>query len=398
MQPLLYLVHRIPYPPNKGDKIRSYNILRYLSQFYDIYLGTFIDTAEDEQYQSKVKSFCKEAHFEKINPKINKIKSLTGFFTNQALSIPYYASSSMQKWVDKIIVKHDIKTALAFSSPVAQYIMDKDLHKIMDFIDIDSDKWRQYSLSHKGIMSAIYAREAKYLYQYEKQISQKFDTSIFVSNKEAQHFKSMLSKDKIEPLPQIQGVSNGIDVDFFNPDLDYQNPYPKDKKILVFTGAMDYWANVDAVIWFAKEVFTPLYESDSNYQFYIVGSSPSDKVKSLSSIPGVTVTGRVEDIRAYLSHAHLAVAPLRIARGIQNKVLEAMAMNKVVIATNNAMEGIIENKSIIENIKNTPQDQIKRIKQLMTKEEVNEIGKQSGSWIKDNYQWDSVLEPLKKLL
>lgn len=226
MQPLLYLAHRIPYPPNKGDKIRSYNILRYLSKYYDIYCGTFIDTPADIKYQQKVNSLCKKTHFEIINPKLCKIKSLKGFLTKQALSISYYSSSSMQRWVDHVIAKNDIKIVLAFSSPVAQFVMDKPLHKIMDMIDIDSFKWQQYSQSYNGMMSLIYAREAKLLFKYEQEIAEKFNATFFVSDKEAEHFKSLINEPDNK---KIIGISNGVDFDYFDPKIVFQSPYPKEK-------------------------------------------------------------------------------------------------------------------------------------------------------------------------
>ncbi len=395
MKPLLYLVHRIPYPPNKGDKIRSYNILRYLSQHYDIYLGTFIDNTDDSQYQDKVRSYCQQTHFEMIKPQLSKLKSLSGLVTGQALSIPYYASKSMQQWVDEVIEKNNIDTVLAFSSPMAQFVIAKnELHKVMDFIDIDSDKWRQYSGSHKGLMSWIYAREADYLFQYEQEVADKFAASTFVSDKEAEHFKT-LSHNRDN---NISGVSNGIDFSYFDPTLAYEPIYPQDKKVLVFTGAMDYWANCDAVIWFAEAVFKKLYLLDNNYQFYIVGSNPSKAVQDLAQQSGIVVTGRVEDIRPYIAHAFIAIAPLRIARGIQNKVLEAMAMNKAVVATHNAMEGIIINDDIANCVADTAEGQMTIIDKLSKNNLADTLGQSLRTWVKNNYQWSSVLQPLKTLI
>ena len=147
--------------------------------------------------------------------------------------------------------------------------------------------------------------------------SQGCDVCCFVSDKEAEHFKYLLKDagNRVVQTKQIIGVSNGIDFDYFNPDLKYLNPYPADKNILVFTGAMDYWANIDAVDWFAKTIFKELYQYDNNYQFYIVGSSPSAEVQALEKLPGITVSERAEDIRPYIKYATIAIAPLRIARG-----------------------------------------------------------------------------------
>jgi len=141
-----------------------------------------------------------------------------------------------------------------------------------------------------------------------------------------------------------------------------------------------------------------LHQYDNNYQFYVVGSSPTAEVQALEKLPGIKVTGRVEDIRSYIKYAAISVAPLRIARGIQNKVLEAMAMNKVVIATQNAMEGIKMYADLTENIQDTVQGQVKRIRQLVKSENLEQMGKSSADWVKTQYQWKTVLAPLKDLL
>ena len=393
---MLFLVHRIPFPPNKGDKIRSYHLLHFLSQQYDVYLGAFIDDPQDEQYRTNVSELCKAVYLETINPLIAKFKSLTGFIQSEALSVPYYSSPGMQRWVNTIIAKHEIKKVLAFSSPMAQFLeyLPDDTLKIMDFVDIDSDKWQQYCQTHKGLMSWIYLREAKYLFEYEKKIARKFDASLFVSEQEAQMFRQMFP----EAADKTHGVSNGVDIDYFSPDFCSDSPYNADKNVLVFTGAMDYWANCDAVIWFANEIFPLLYQQDNRFEFYIVGSKPTAPVKALRSIPGVCVTGWVEDVRPYIKHAFLSVAPLRIARGIQNKVLEAMAMGKAVIATQNAIEGI----KLPENIKNLVSDSIEeqlgRIRLLTDTKLRQSIETSSRQWISEHYSWQQTLKPLYQLI
>ncbi len=395
-EPLLFLVHRIPFPPNKGDKIRSFHILQFLSRQYDVYLGAFIDDPQDEQYRSKVTAFCKNAHLEALNPAMAKIRSLSGLLSNNALSIPYYSSSEMQKWVNSTLQSHQIKKVLAFSSPMAQFVehLSDGVLKIMDFVDIDSDKWKQYCKTHKGLMSWVYAREAKQLFKYEKHIACLFDASLFVSDQEAHMFKTLAP----ESAAKVHGVSNGVDTDYFTPDFSDNSPYQNNKKVLVFTGAMDYWANCDAVIWFANEIFPLLYKVDKNYEFYIVGSKPTETVQALSSLPGVTVTGRVEDIRPYIKYAHLCVAPLRIARGIQNKVLEAMAMGKAVVATSNAIEGIQLPEKLTQWVADSEQAQAKIIGKLADDKLRNTIEKEAGQWIKNSYSWDFTLKPLAQLM
>ncbi len=336
---LLYLCHRIPYPPNKGDKIRSYHLLRYLSEHYDVYLGAFIDDPSDWKYVSAVKEFCSETFFRPLNPSRAKLRSLTALFTGDALTLPYYGNRKMEAWVNGIIKQHHIKRVIVYSSAMAQYV---DEHKtslekrVIDFVDIDSDKWRQYAEKKNWPMNWIYRREAEKLFDYEKFIATSFDASLFVSSAEADLFRSMVSvRDE-----KIAYYNNGVDTDYFSPSSDLVNPYPEDRDVVVFTGAMDYWPNIDAVIWFAQEVLPVIVRHNPDLYFYIVGSNPSENVKKLADLPHIEVTGRVEDIRPYLQFAKAAVAPMRVARGIQNKVLEAMAMEKVVVVTPQGYEGI----------------------------------------------------------
>jgi len=340
--PLLYLVHRIPYPPNKGDKIRSYHILSYLAKSFDIYLGAFIDNPSDWQYESELEALCKIVHLVGLNPRRAKIKSLIGLTKGVALTIPYYHSKKMQDWVDLVLDDFNITQAVVFSSAMAQYLSGKKyngIQRVIDFVDVDSDKWAQYGKKQTWPMSSIYARESQCLLSFERQIAKEFDVNYFVSETEARHFKSLAP----ESINKVDHFNNGVDTDYFSPLKVFENPYKNGLKIVTFTGAMDYWANVDAVVWFANAIFPQIVAQNSNCNMYIIGSSPTEQVKSLGKRKNIIVTGRVPDVRPYLSYADISVAPLRIARGVQNKVLEAMAMSCMVVASPEAAEGISAN-------------------------------------------------------
>src|SRR3569623_985863 len=186
-------------------------------------------------------------------------------------------------------------------------------------------------------MSWVYRREARTLLRYERRIAAAFDASVFVSDSEAALFRRRAPGG----APRVWGIHNGVDTDYFDPAQMLAVPYPLYEKPIVFTGAMDYWADVEAVVRFARKVFPIVREADEVAWYYIVGARPAAEVKELRRLPGVVVVGAVEDIRPYIAHAALAVAPLRIARGVQNKVLEAMAMAKAVVVTPQALDGIV---------------------------------------------------------
>lgn len=339
MNDLLYLTHRIPYPPNKGDKIRSFHLLRGMAKRWNVHLGTFVDDPDDWQHIPVLEDICVETKFVSLNPLMAKGRALRGLVTNTSLTMPYYASDILRRWVHEIADQKNLQFVVAFSSSMAQYVTPSitgSARTVVDFCDIDSDKWRQYSEKSTGIKRWIYAREANKLREEETAIARTLDASVLISNDEA----SVFCEQTGIPSASVHTVRNGVDTEYFDPELAHSNPYSSGQKAIVFVGAMDYWPNVDAVRWFAKTVFPSVLESNPEAVFYIVGSNPCREVKELENEPGIKVTGTVDDVRPYLRFANCVVAPLRVARGVQNKVLEAMAMARPVIATTMALEGI----------------------------------------------------------
>jgi sugar transferase (PEP-CTERM/EpsH1 system associated) len=336
VEDLLLLVHRIPYPPNKGDKIRSWHLLKHLAQRYRVHLATFVDDPDDWQYVPAVQAVCASSHFAPLAPRGARLRSLGAVLRNRSLSYDYYRDAGLRDWVDGTMRRHGIGRIVVFSSPMAQYAEAwPQARRIVDFCDVDSDKWRQYAERKPWPASMVFAYEAARLLRYERHVAATFDASLFVSAPEAELFRSLAP----ESAARTGWFSNGVDTAFFAPGA-YANPYAAGEKVLVFCGAMDYWPNIDAVQWFAAEVLPALRERDPSVRFAVVGARPAPEVQALAGQAGITVTGTVPDVRPYVAHATLSVAPLRVARGIQNKVLEAMAMAKPVLVTPQALEGI----------------------------------------------------------
>ena len=391
--PLLFLCHRIPYPPNKGDKIRSFHLLRYLSQHFEIFLAGFIDDPADFSGVEELNKYCSETFFRPIRPGLARWKSLTGLASDEALTLPYYADKRLQSWVAKTCATQNIRHCLVYSAAMAQFLpSDADLfeRKIIDFVDVDSDKWRQYAEKKRWPLSWLYRREARLLLRYEKELASKFDTSLFVSDSEASLFKRLSP----ETASSTSFYNNGVDFDYFDPrdsaNPDLQSPYPNECKALVFTGAMDYWPNVDAVTWFANEVLPALRSRHSELHFFIVGSNPGANVERLSRLPGVTVAGRVPDMRPWLKYALAAVAPMRVARGVQNKVLEGMAMGVPVLVSSKGLEGIDarhrEHVLLAENV----DDYLASIEGVLTGS-YSDLGTNARLRIKELFDWNQTL-------
>lgn len=395
MEELLYLAHRIPYPPNKGDKIRSYHLLKHLSQRYRVHLGAFIDDENDRKYHDSVKGLCGETYLATLNPPTARIRSLSGFFFGQPLTLPYYRDSSLQRWVNDIVEARTIRTVLVFSSAMAQYVRHlSNASRIIDFVDVDSDKWMQYSSAKSWPMSWVYRRESRLLLKYEQWIAENFSSSTFVSSAEADLFRQLSPNAQ----KKVTYFNNGVDSDYFSPERDYPHPYAKGKPVLVFTGAMDYWANIDAVTWFSRTVFPGVRDRLPEVEFFVVGARPAPAVKALADLPGITVTGFVPDVRPYLAWASLVVAPLRIARGVQNKVLEALAMGKIVVASPQAMEGIeaIPGKELI-----VAADEKEFIDQIVTRlgnKERQMMGEAARLCVVERYSWKKNLARVDALI
>ncbi len=400
---LLYLVHRLPYPPNKGDKVRSYHLLKHLVKRHRVFLGTFVDDPADEAYVDKVRQICPELYVARLHPRAAKLRSLSGLITHQALGLRYYQNAGLQAWVNETLSKHAIDSTIIFSSVMAQYLdavqVNHPPKMLVDFVDVDSAKWTQYAASHRWPMSWLYRREGERLLACERAIAARAQRSFFVTDNETALFQHMAP----ECAQQVETMSNGVDADFFSPDPSRASPFTERKSDsphipLVFTGAMDYWPNVDAVTWFANEVLPKLVLTFPNILFYIVGRSPPSSVMALAS-DKVLVTGTVPDVRPYLQHAAVVVAPLRVARGIQNKILEAMAMARPVVASQLCLQAVdAEHGSELISAKEAT-DYVREIENLLNfPDQAHALGQCGRKRVVTSYSWEAHLSRIDPYL
>ena len=399
MQPLLLLTHRLPYPPDKGDKIRSFHWLKLLAERYRIHLGTFLDDPADRQHLAAVRRYCESLHVSELNPLWRRLGSLRGLFSRTPLSLAYYREPALARFVERTLDGTGARRALAFSSTVAQYLTDArhaGLRRVVDFVDVDSAKWRAYAEFRPGLGGAIYAREARTLERFERGVARRVEASVFVSDAEAALFRGLRNV----PGARVHGIGNGVDTDYFAPRATLPNPYPEAGPALVFTGAMDYLANVDAVTWFARSVLPTVQARLPAVRFFIVGARPAPAVQRLVELPGVHVTGRVPDVRPWLAHATVAVAPLRIARGVQNKVLEAMAMARPVLCTPAALEGLPLSPALAERLGATEAEFAHGVLRLLEAPppEREALGNAAREHVLQRHRWDASVARLVELL
>ena len=392
------ICHRIPYPPNKGEKIRSYNLLRCLCRYCDVSLFFLIDHPGDVEYVANLRSLAKFVAYHKINPKLKKALSSLAFLRESPISVRYFYSPRLQREVDRTL-EDAPDLIFCSSSPTAEYVFRSSCYKnalkhtklVMDLIDVDSEKWLGYAKRSKGPLGIVYRMEARYLLRYEARISKEFDQIFLVSEAERNLFLRRTRATNVSVLP------NGVDLHFFSPN--HKSGIGKIGPILVFTGAMDYWPNVDGVIWFAKEIFPKIRETFPSSKFFIVGRDPTKEVKELASDPQITVTGFVEDVRDYISLADVCVVPLRLARGIQNKVLEAMAMGKPVIATSEALRGIeaIPERDVL--VSDDGSGFARQVIRVLSDSALGkELGKNARKCVETKYSWEASFAILSRKL
>jgi sugar transferase (PEP-CTERM/EpsH1 system associated) len=393
MEELVFLAHRIPYPPDKGDKIRSWNFLNHLAGRYRIHLGCFIDDPRDWEFTDKLRRLCGECCFVALKPPLARLLSLRGLLDGRALTLPYYFSGELERWVRGITRRPQVTHAFIYCSAMAQYI-ESDAHRrlrsIADIVDVDSEKWADYARRKPLGSQWLYAREARRLRQIESAITARFDATIVATGAELALLRGFAPPSGGETLC----VPNGVDSDYFSPERAYANPYEAGGPTLVFVGAMDYWPNVDAVTHFARSILPVVRARFATLRFVIVGSNPAPEVEALARDPGIIVTGRVPDVRPYMAHAAAIVAPLRVARGVQNKVLEGMAMAKPVIASPEALTGItaVIGAEILRAA--TPEEFVGAIDQAIMTEQGSVIGSQARRRVIADYEWAASLRQL----
>ena len=393
---LLFLCHRIPYPPNKGDKIRSYHLLKYLvSQGWRVHLGTFADTEDDMLHRETLGQQCASIAVESL-PRWRKLSCPLGVLKGTSLSVECFRNRRLQQYVDGVLATGAITAALVVSAPMAEYLRAAAAPmppvRILDLVDVDSEKWRGYAARSPWPKNWIYGLEASLHGRYEQRAADLFRAVLLASEAEAELFRSLGGGHG-----NVLGISNGVDMAYFAPQGDDASP---EAGSLVFCGAMDYPPNVDAVVWFSDTVLPAIRQRLPETTFWIVGARPTRQVRALATRAGVRVTGAVTDVRPFVAGAALSVAPIRVARGLQNKVLEAMAMGKAVVATPQAFEGIeaVPGRDLAVAADEPTAFAEAVLDLLLSPQAATAMGMRARACVEQRYSWAARLAPLEALL
>jgi sugar transferase (PEP-CTERM/EpsH1 system associated) len=334
---ILFLAHRIPFPPDKGDKIRSYRWLKALAARHSVHLGCFIDDRQDRAHIARLGGYCASIHAVPLPSWKAAFRAAAALAQAEALTPSIYRDAGLAAWVRERLAVRAVGCVVAFSSAMAGYVDARfdGVGRILDFVDVDAEKWRLLADKSRGPKRLLYRREAARLLAHDRQAMSRFDLGCFVSSAEADRFQALAP----EAGGRLSVLRNGVDVDFFDPSRRYLDPYPAGGPVIAFTGAMNYAPNEDAAAWFAAEVLPRLRSVQASLRFAVVGRAPSRRVRRLVR-EGVEVVGAVADMRPYLAHAAAVVAPMRATIGVPNKILEALAMARPVVATPEAVRGL----------------------------------------------------------
>lgn len=397
MGEILFLAHRVPFPPDRGDKIRSHNLLKGLAKLGPVHVGTFGETPQDMAQKGELAAIAKtHTLIERRKPLIQA--GFEAVLSGKPVSLTAFDHEAMRRFVRKTLGNHPIDTIFVFSGQMGQYIPENYSGRVVvDLCDVDSAKFEAYA--EAGQRRWLNRREARLLSVEESRIARRADTTLLISENEADLLRSRLPAGC---SATIRHLGNGIDAAFFQPDqVDLQPDLEEgEDPQLVFTGQMDYAPNVAAAEWMIENVLPQLRKTYARARFHIVGRAPTAALKDRHGEHGVRVWGEVPDVRPFLKSADLVVAPLLIARGVQNKVLEAMAMARPVVLTPGAATGIDAQDG--QHFAVAPADPVAmlaRIDALLADDAVRSaMGTAARAFVVDRMSWASVHMQLADLL
>ena len=385
-----FLCQRVPWPPDRGDRITTWHYLQHLlASGAEVTLGCFQEEERDADAVAFLRERCAEVVAPRIHRgKLRQLTSLRGLLSGEPLTVPFFRHSSLAAAVTRWCATPP-ELVFVYSSSMAQYALRCAAKaRVMHFAELDSDKWRQYAERHRLPMSLVYRREWRTLRAFEQRVAHDALTSVFCTPLEQRIFER-----EIPGAPSIV-MRNGVDLTHHAPAPDRAEPGH-----LVFVGVMDYYPNVDGCRWFADEILPAVRRAVPEARFTIVGSKPTPEVLALGERDGIEVTGFVDDPREYLARAAVSVAPLRVARGIQNKVLEALAMGLPTVGTTSATQGVEGSPGhdfLVADEAADFADQV--IALLQDPERARALGRAGRDFVERTYDWEACLSPLDEIL
>lgn len=392
---ILFLAHRLPFPPDRGDRIRSCNVLKALAKIAPVHVGCFVDSDEDrahtEELTKVARSWCVVKRAKPL-----ALAGLESLVRREPVSLSAFRSADLSRWVEELLASGKISAVYVFSGQMGQFVPASWQGRlVVDLVDVDSAKFDAYAQDAGFLKGLIHAREGRFLSQVEADLAARADHTVLVSDDEAELLRSRAGN-----VGNISALGNGIDSDFFDPEGVSPAPELADEgPHFVFTGQMDYPPNIAAVKRMAEVILPAIRQVHHQAQFHIVGRAPTVEVEALSARAGVEVVGGVPDMRPWLAGANIVVAPLTLARGIQNKVLEAMAMARPVVASTQAATGIAASDGEHFLVAEDDAQFVESLLDLLsTPERATALGAAARGFVRGECSWDAMLSGLPELM
>jgi sugar transferase (PEP-CTERM/EpsH1 system associated) len=390
---ILYLAQRVPYPPDRGDKIITYHQVRHLARQHEVAVACLADTEADLANVAPLAEWTRSVDVVVLRPLAARLRALAALASGLPVTLAYFNEQELHARVAARMKAVPFDAVVVYSSSMAQFVEPyRDVPRIMHFADLDSLKWEQYAKRCRFPRSWLFRREYRRLLRYEQHVAATFSHSLVCTPRELRDFQRLI------PGVPASCVRNGVDLDYFQRQ---QGPraVPKRASELIFTGVMDYLPNVEGVAWFCEQVLPRIRAEVPDVRLTICGSRPNAQVQALGRTAGVAVTGWVPDVRPYLERASVCVVPLSIARGIQNKVLEAMAMELPTVTCSAAAAGIEAVPGRDFFVADTaPEFAAATVRLLQDDELCRRTGAAARACVEANYRWERQLARLDRIL
>ncbi len=388
----LFLVHRIPYPPNRGDRIRSFHLLEFLAARADVWLAFLSEAPPTDEALRALAERCARVEAVDLDRTGRWFRAAWSLAAGRTATEGLFAAPALRRALGQWGREVRFDVAVVFCSSMAQYLSAAGLEgvrTVVDLVDVDSQKWFDYAATSRGLRRALFSLEGRRLRRLETAIAQRAAFVTLVSAQEAAIFRGFCPADTVRVVP------NGVDLEYFRPVPQEEGPSPR----CVFVGALDYRANVDGLAWFCEAVWPEVIKRRPGATFAVVGSNPSPAARKLGTLPGVELVGEVPDVRPHLASAAVVVVPLRVARGLQNKVLEAWAMRRAVVASPQALEGLAIEPGVHACRADEPGQWVETIAELLDDPERRErLGRAGREYVEAHHRWEECLAQLAELL
>ena len=385
---VLYVTHRLPFPPDKGDRIRNYHVLRELARRAEVSLVALADEPVPPASHEALAALCAAVAVVPVGRRMRWVRAARSAAGGASLSEGLFHSATARRLIANWANRQPFAAAVVSAAPLAGYLRDPGLasaRRVVDLVDVDSQKWYDFAVAANGPRRWLYRFEGRRVRQLEAALAGWAAAVTVVSQAEATVY------DAFTQPGTATVATNGV-------DLDYYAPVPADTPVtqaLAFVGAMDYLPNVDAATWFVRAVWPLVRAEFPAAEFRVVGRTPAPAVRALATVPGVVVTGSVPDVRPFVASASAAVVPMRLSRGLQNKVLEAMAMAKPVIAGPAALAALTVQPGRHVLTATTPADWQAAIRIVFASPDTRAaLGREGRGYVEAHHRWESCLSPL----